>query len=201
MSLPRVRMTPALAGLAAGVAALLFAAWFAGDDEAPTPRAGAGPVDPYAPHEPEDTCDPTPKPGALMLRSWAISRWGERPGSPQNISRDCSIGGSSGHKEGRAWDLMVTSRDHGQAIVDAMLAPDPRTGEPHALARRAGVMYLIWNEQIWRAYPWQGQPSGTWSPYSGESAHTDHVHFSLSWAGARGETSLYDDIRKQFPAS
>jgi hypothetical protein len=86
---------------------------------------------------------------------------------------------------------MTTSRAHGQAVVDALLAPDPRTGDPHALARRAGIMYIIRDRRMWRAYPWAGAPRGAWAPYQGDSAHTDHVHLSLSRRGAAGETSLY----------
>jgi hypothetical protein len=169
----------------------------------PDPFDGA-PVDPYAPQDTQkpDECDPTPKPGVLAFRKWALDRWGERPGSPQNISRDCAIGGQSEHKVGRAWDLMTNSIEHGQSVVDALLAPDPASGEPHALARRAGIMYIIWNHQMWRAYPHAGRPSGDWQPYTGgESAHTDHVHFSFSKAGAAGETSLYPALAKMLPVA
>lgn len=151
---------------------------------------GIPPVDPYADKEIADSCDPTAKPGVLAFREWAITRFGERPGSPQNIVRGCDDKADE-HQEGRAWDLMVNDLAHGQAIVDALLAPDPETGEPHALARRAGVMYMIFDRQMWRAYPQGSLEAGAWSPYSGASPHTDHVHFSFGWPGARGETSFY----------
>lgn len=180
------------------------------EDEGEGGSSSSSPVDPYAPWETTQPgeCDPTPKPGVLLFRQWVLSKWGEHPKSPQNIVRDCAIGPNSEHPsehhEGRAWDLMTNGLEHGQAIVDALLAPDPETGEPHALARRAGIMYLIWNHQMWRAYPWQGAPSGTWAPYTkGEAAspHVDHIHFSFGRAGAAGETSLYDQIRKEFPSA
>lgn len=156
----------------------------------------ADPVDPYAPHEPATALDPAAKPGAKRFRAWVVKTWGERenPPSPQNISRADRTDRPSEHHEGRAWDLMTRNLAHGQAVVDALLAPDPETGEPHALARRAGVMYLIWNRRIWRAYPWAGKPAGSWSDYGGPNPHTDHVHFSLSRAGARAETSLYRTV-------
>ena len=177
-------MTPRLAHL--GALALLVAAAIG---LARRPRRV--PVDPYAPHEPATTFDPEPKPGTRAFRQFVLKRWGERPGSPENIGRWDRTDRPSEHHEGRAWDLMVTSPEHGQAVVDALLAPDPETGEPHALARRAGVMYLIWRRQMWRSYPWQGAPAGSWSPYTGQNPHTDHVHVSLSRAGGAGETSLY----------
>lgn len=152
------------------------------------------PVDPYAPQETNHpgVCDPVAKPGVLAFRAWALGKWGERPGSPQNIVRACTAG-TSEHEQGRAWDLMTNSLEHGQAIVDALLAPEG--AEPDALARRAGIMYMIWNKRMWRAYPHAGLPAGSWAPYTGgESAHTDHIHFSFSRAGADGETSLYSMI-------
>jgi hypothetical protein len=200
-----LRPLPMIVG-ALAAAAVLLVALVLDDDEAPELEGGGDafggvPVDPYAPQETNHpgVCDPTAKPGVLLFRQWVISKWGERAGSPQNIVRACSEGKSE-HEQGRAWDLMTKSLEHGQGIVDALLAPDPVTGEPHALARRAGIMYIIWNHQIWRAYPYAGAPAGSWGPYTGgESAHTDHLHISFSKAGADGLTSLYDRIRQEFP--
>lgn len=161
---------------------------------------GPGPVDPYATWDTtkEGQCDPTAKPGVLLFRRWALGKWGEKEGSPQNIVRGCDVGGPSEHKEGRAWDMMTRGIEHGQSVVDALTAGGDE------LARRAGIMYMIWNHQMWRAYPWQGAPSGTWTAYSaGEAAspHVDHIHFSFSRAGAAGETSLYDRLRAEFPTA
>lgn len=164
----------------------------------PDPFNGA-PVDAYAALESEEACDPSAKPGVLLFRQWVLDTWGERPGSPQNIVRGCDSGGASGHKQGKAWDQMTTDIAQGQAVVDALLATDA-VGNPHALARRAGIRYMIWNKQMWRAYPYAGAPAGSWSPYTGgESAHTDHVHYSFSTDGADGLTSLYDAIRAGAP--
>lgn len=183
----------ALAAAGAGLAALLVARKVS-DGGGVFSSSPSSPVDPYAPQETNHpgVCDPVAKPGVLAFRQWALGKWGERPGSPQNIVRACS-GGTSEHEQGRAWDLMTNSIEHGQGIVDALLAPEG--DEPNALARRAGLMYVIWNKQMWRAYPHGGLPSGSWAPYTGgESAHTDHIHFSFSKAGADGQTSLYGMI-------
>lgn len=92
----------------------------------------------------------------------------------------------SEHEEGRAWDAMCSKAD-GDALCAWLLAPDAH-GNAFAMARRAGVMYLIWQRQIWRAW------TGEWGPYEGKgkNPHTDHVHVSFSRKGGRGETSLYD---------
>ena len=66
-----------------------------------------------------------------------------------------------------------------------------------ANARRLGVMYIIWNNRIWGAYrpadgwrPYRAAPS-TPSPGSDTACHRNHVHLSLSWAGAMGRTSWW----------
>lgn len=199
------RWKSAAAALGAFLAALFVArrASDAGGGGGPYRPPGGEPlpVDPYAPKETATGCDPVAKPGVLAFRQWAIAKWGQRekPPSPQNIIRACDDTPDE-HQEGRAWDLMTRDIAHGQAIWEAMLAPD-ENGEPNALARRAGVMYIIWNKQMWRAYPHAGKPNGSISPYTGASPHTDHLHFSFSKAGAAGQTSLYKIIGEQFPSA
>lgn len=73
-------------------------------------------------------------------------------------------------------------------MVDSLLANDCE------FARRAGLMYLIYDRKMVRFYPYNGASPGTASDYHGPSPHTDHVHVSFSWKGARGETSLYREI-------
>lgn len=64
---------------------------------------------------------------------------------------------------------------------------DP-SGRRFAMARRLGVMYIIHNRRIWGSY----RATEGWRPYIGANPHTDHVHFSFSWAGARKRTSWWD---------
>ncbi len=175
-----------LGGIGAAVALFLLSRKSGDGTALPKP---AGPIDPWAPRDTARAgeCDPVAKPGVLAFREWALARWGQRDGSPQNIVRACAEKPDE-HQEGRAWDLMTTGLEHGQKIVDELTAND---GE---LARRAGIMYLIWNREMWRAYPHAGMASGSWAPYSGASPHTDHIHFSFSRAGAAGQTSLYSAL-------
>lgn len=152
-------------------------------------RSFTGPIDGYARYEPQRTCSPTVKPGTAALQRLLLAG---APGSRSlGISRACSIGGSSEHKEGRAFDwgvLVSRPAEAGAAegFLARLLATD-EVGNRHALARRMGVMYVIWNRQIWSAY----RLDDGWRPYSGRSPHTDHVHVSLSWAGAMGQTSFW----------
>jgi hypothetical protein len=146
-------------------------------------------IEGYASYEPQTTCDSTPKPGTLALRNLLLARYPSTGSS--GISRGCNVGGRSEHKEGRAFDWRASVNNATQrAAVDDFLAALFATdsyGHAHALARRMGVMYVIWNRQIWSAY----SASSGWRPYNGSSPHTDHVHISLSWAGARAQTSFW----------
>ena len=64
------------------------------------------------------------------------------------------------------------------------------TANQGAMARRLGVMYLIWNRQIWGTW----DIPGGWQPYSGSSPHTDHIHTSLTWDGAMKNTSWWTGV-------
>jgi len=148
-----------------------------------------GPIEAYARYEPQRICDPAAKPGTLALRNLLLAR---NPGTRSlGISRNCGAGGTSEHKEGRAldWGVLATRPNEAAAaerFVGQLMAADAE-GHRHALARRMGVMYVIWNRRIWSAY----RPEQGWRAYSGPSPHTDHVHVSLSWAGATGRTSFW----------
>lgn len=208
MKLPPLPSWAPWAAVGAALAALVAYAWKppeggsqggGGSFWGPPDPFGGRPVDPYAPQQTNHpgACDPVAKEGVKLFRQWAIDRWGERPGSPQNIVRQCAEGKSE-HEQGRAWDMMTNSIEHGQSVIDALTAPDPISGEPNALMRRAGVMYAIWNHQMWRSYPHGSLPAGSWDVYTGGEAaspHVDHIHFSFSIDGADGLTSLYDAIR------
>ncbi len=142
----------------------------------------------YAAYQPQKTCSPTAKAGTSMLAAH-LQRAYSGTGS-LGIVRACRVGGTSEHKEGRAFDWRVNYYDSGQRaqaqkFLTSILATD-RYGNKHALARRMGIMYVIWNKRIWSAYN-----PGSWRTYTGASPHRDHVHISLSWAGARGLTSFY----------
>ena len=49
-------------------------------------------------------------------------------------------------------------------------------------------MYIIYNRRIWASY----RAEEGWRSYVGANPHTDHIHFSFSWAGARKQTSYWD---------
>ncbi|HEX6878474.1 MAG TPA: hypothetical protein VF165_22645, partial [Nocardioidaceae bacterium] len=95
------------------------------------------------------------------------------------------------------WGVSVNStRDRAsvQALMRWLLKRDA-FGNRYAMARRLGIQYMIWNRRIWGSY---AAGSG-WRKYTGSNPHTDHVHFSLSWAGARKKTSFWSP--RNFPNS
>src|SRR5215210_4852233 len=111
-------------------------------------------IEGYAPYVGQTICSPTPKPGALKLQKWLMTRY---PGTGSSgIARACNVGGRSEHKEGRGFDWRVNVHNAKQkAQVDTFLklafAKD-KYGSPDAVARRMGLMYLVWNDRIYSAF-------------------------------------------------
>ena len=153
------------------------------------PASYVGPISCAKPHK------GTARLGALLVSTWPATSW--------SAHRDCSTA-TSEHHDGRAIDWMTNARKkngkkRGDDLNRWLLATDKR-GNAFANARRLGVMYIIWNNRIWSSY----RASSGWRVYNGCTAksragtaydttcHRNHVHLSLSWAGARGYTSYWD---------
>jgi hypothetical protein len=161
-------------------------------------------IDPYGNYEGQSKCSPKAKPGVLAFRE-VIMRAYPRTGYG-SISRACHVGGQSEHKEGRAWDwgvhASVPSEKAAAEAVTGWLAGKDRYGNGRALARRFGIMYMIWNRRIWfpssgwRTYCIQ-RKRGCVDPDDGDlrHPHTDHVHFSFTWAGAYKKTTYWNKSR------
>jgi hypothetical protein len=140
-------------------------------------------IDGYAANQSQTTCDPTAKPGVVYFRDHLNFFFGQHY---SGISRDCSVGGTSEHKEGRALDYHLNVGDpKADEILNYVLGADEH-GNGHARARRFGIMYIIWNGRIIS----MSRISEGWRPYSGDP-HTDHIHFSFGWPGARKQTSWW----------
>ncbi|PKH37628.1 hypothetical protein SAMN05192575_101638 [Nocardioides alpinus] len=155
------------------------------------------PIEPYSGYQPQTKCRQTPKPGVLMLADWLVARGG----GYGTIARSCAGSSTSEHKESRAFDWILDARSDvdqalAAALLDEILAPDD-LGNPHALARRMGIMYIIWDDQMYAAYdgfePKRYLSSGcsTRRTCSPTLRHRDHLHVSLTRQGARGVTSWY----------
>lgn len=167
---------------------------------APPPVVPAGlpaEVDPLPTYQGQYICDPATKPGTqrvadLIRATYPDSRsiW---------VPRECNQGGRSEHKEGRALDWMINSKipeqnAQAESFLQWLLATDDN-GNEFAMARRLGVMYIGWGDEIWESYTrrWtelKGCYSTQQSSYD-TYCHRDHIHISFSWDGAAGQTSFW----------
>lgn len=152
------------------------------------PAYALRPVEPFAPYQPQVSCDPHAKQGTSAFRDLMLRRFDN--GHDLGIARACDVGGDSEHKEGRAWDwgLDATEQaDRATATKALTWLTEQVAGDPARRAKRLGVMYMIWNGRIWSA----ARASEGWRSYNGSSPHTDHIHVSLSWNGATKRTSWW----------
>jgi len=160
----------------------------------PTPSFGKA-IDGFASYDAQDTCDPTAKPGTVSFKDFILKTYPTT--GDYGITRACNIGSTSEHKEGRAWDWKVNyfntaQRDIADTVIDWLLDTDQH-GNACANARRLGMMYFIWNSKIWGAYrsPNSSCKTGGWKGYTGSNPHTDHVHISWAWPGAKKQTTWW----------
>lgn len=148
------------------------------------------PLEGYAKYAPQKKCVRKDRVGTVQLARWLSMRGGTYGGT----LRSCGSGGQSEHKDGRAFDWMLDADSEDDAmtaeafIVEAFA--DDEIGGTHALARRMGIMYVIWDDKIYSAwYNFEPRPYKAGS--SKTSRHRDHIHISLSKRGANAKTSWF----------
>jgi hypothetical protein len=154
----------------------------------PAPGPTGAAIDPAAAYQPQLACVTAPSRGISALRALALSTYG-RGGDSSAAPRACTSGGTSEHKDGRAWDWMLAYGNLADRRVArdflGWLTGDGPSGRPGEMADRLGVMYLIYNKMMWSSY------DRRWHAYTGSDPHTSHIHISLSWNGARAHTSFW----------
>jgi hypothetical protein len=158
-------------------------------------------------YEAQTLCDPVARPGTLALQDLLLATYGP---ATIYIPRGCTSS-TSEHFDGRALDWMRNARvpaekEMADAFVDWLLAP-AADGTPHEMARRMGIMYIIWNNRMIRMY----DPGRGWTDYRSclssanagtsmdTSCHRNHVHLSMSWDGAAGITSWWTGVAQLQP--
>lgn len=148
-------------------------------------------LDVYVPYQGQTVCDPVARPGALAFAKLMSSHYGM--GGTSLIGRTCTSQ-TSEHYDGRAWDWMLDVDDPEEGAVArsvlAWLTKADSRGVPGAMARRFGIMYIIYDHKMWRAYA----PERGWAPYYGSNPHTDHIHFSFNYNGAAARTSWWTGV-------
>lgn len=156
----------------------------------PPTRSLPSALDIAPPYNGQRICDPHAKPGVVAFAELMVGHYKVGSAAPWYMERSCNSGVTE-HSDGRAWDWMLSAANPDQkAVADSVVAwlsaPDAQ-GRPGAMARRFGVMYIIWNKKMWRAY----DPGRGWAAYTGSAPHTDHMHFSFTWDGAYKRTSWW----------
>jgi hypothetical protein len=154
-----------------------------------TPKERAA-IEGFAPDQSQFFCRSKVEPGVKAFERRVLTHY--RVSHSDGDMRGCSVGGTSEHKDGRAWDWGVdhrvpAQRRAGKSMLRWLFATDSH-GNQDAMFRRLGLMYIIWNKRIWGAW------SQRWEPYacSGPTlCHVNHMHFSFGWAGAEEKTSYW----------
>jgi hypothetical protein len=155
-------------------------------------------IEDYADYQPQKKCSPKAKPGTRALARFLV----KRGGGYGPTSRSCTSGGTSEHKEGRAFDWTLDARKKrdrklATEFLDYAFAIDSQ-GNEHAKARRMGIMYIIWNDHMYSAWDrfekesYLSSSCKTRKRCSATLRHRNHMHISLSRKGGRGDTSWYD---------
>jgi peptidoglycan hydrolase-like protein with peptidoglycan-binding domain len=166
----------------------------------PAPRGLPALIEPLANYVEQVACDPQIRPGTAKLARLLARTYSTYNATAWSSTYSCGTDGSrSEHYDGRAIDWMVdvhNTKQHAaaKAAIAWLLATD-KAGNKFAMARRLGVMYLIYDNQMWGAW------DGRWEQYNNCShlparandnwCHRTHMHISLSWAGAMGRTSYW----------
>ena len=140
-------------------------------------------------YEAQTTCDLTTKPGVAAFAKLMTEHYDRRD---YHTVRTC-LSDESQHYDGRAMDWMLSAYDSDdRAIADAVATwlTKPVNGVYGANARRFGIMFLIWNRKVWKAY----RNPETWTTYTGSHPHDDHIHVSFYWDGACKRTSWWTGV-------
>ena len=136
--------------------------------------------------------------GAQFRPDWSFhqyafneARAGRFLGSPLGESRRITVAGAQ-------YSVQVFALDtHLQLMAGATKEQLLAAIEGHVLARRMGIMYIIWNDHIYSSYDqferrdYLSSSCKTRRSCSKTLRHRDHMHISITRKAARAETSFY----------
>ncbi len=173
------------------------------------------PVEPYPSYTSEQGCLSGVRPAVtatidqILIPTYGGASWRFL------TQRTCNPTSFSGHDNGTALDWMnrydiADEKARVDAFIGWLLATDSQDNT-HALARRLGVMYLIWNNRIFEMY----RPGAGWTSYNtwvggaekpcaqlpaatyDTICHRDHLHISFTPAGAAMQTSYWKQATQE----
>lgn len=195
--------------LAATLAAPLALSTTAAAAPVPVTPTFTAPVDPYPKWTSEQGCLAGVRPGILATIEKVLKPTYGGESWRYLTQRTCVPSSESGHDNGTSLDWMnrydqADEKARVEAFIGWLLATDQQ-GNPHANARRLGLMYLIWNDKVFKLY----RSSAGWTTYTRSVAgvrtpcsqlqaasydtvcHRDHLHLSFAPAGANMLTSYW----------
>jgi hypothetical protein len=203
----RALMTVGLV-VAALVVALLQPVGGAAAATVPVPKPPSLPtaIEPFPAYQGAQLCAPFARSGPKDLKAVLTATYGT---TSYGITRACTGStATSEHMEGRALDWMVsgtTQKADAKAFL-AWLFADDAAGNHYAMARRMGIMYVVWDNRMFRLY----DTAQGWTEYDGCSkltssaydttCHRNHVHFSFTWDGAGARTSYWSGTAMTTPS-
>ena len=167
-----------------------------------TPADAARPIEDYASYQQPGTCHPKPYAGTVYLGRWVARHYGGGyVGGPRSCAKK-QRRATSEHQTGQAFDWSHNAARRGDRVqvkelFRDLFGPDAQ-GNLDARARRMGIMYVIWNDRMYAAWnefrpePYLSSSCRSKKRCSKTLRHRDHVHVSLTRAGAKGRTSWYD---------
>lgn len=208
------RQAPRRTGMLAVLAGLMMIGALLGEVTTSSPAdarkgqraAFTKPIENYAGYQRPTKCIRKARAGIRLLAEHLESRGGAYGG----ISRACPKKATSEHHESRAFDWTLDAnrkkdRKLAKAFLREILAADA-DGNKHALARRMGIMYVIWKDKQWSSYRGFKKTDYVSSSCvkktkkktmkhlhkcSPTLRHRDHMHISLTRKAARGKLSWY----------
>ena len=92
------------------------------------------------------------------------------------------------HSVNQAHDVWIYGHAGKQAFANWL------TANNNEMARRLGIVQIVWNHQMWRSYSGSNGPQGGWGSYNGSNPHTDHIHLSYGEAAAQGTTTFFTHV-------
>lgn len=190
----KVRLCALLAMLLTGLGLPLFMGMSSSNAaRVPTTPVFTKAIEAYPRFVSEAGCSPWIKPGTAKLKALLTKTY---PGVAANTdAQRCGTRKkASSHDDGRAIDWMTnvnnaTQRGYADSMINWMLKDN------QANARRLGVMYIIWNNQMFRMYDvdrgWARYKGCSGNSGSANTCHRNHVHISLTPYGGTGESSFW----------
>ncbi|MEP9362279.1 hypothetical protein ABLE68_04875 [Nocardioides sp. CN2-186] len=166
------------------------------------PSVAHAQIEDYASYDAPKKCHAKPRAGTDYLGHWVARHFG---GGYVGYGRPCDKkdGPTSEHQTGQAFDWSLDAskkRDRRTAkdFLHRIFEKDAR-GNTDAWARRMGIMYLIWDDEMYPAWnefrpePYLSSGCTSKKKCSKTLRHRNHVHVSLDMDGAKGRTSWFED--------